>query len=195
MPHSGHLLSLGFQIAASSKPAQLIAALSLLCRTLDVSRTAVVYDIRNKRDAAHLADGIDPNLQDATFVVCVLDWVLAELIRLYHGVPANEATVIVDQIVARSAPVIQEFNGFQKVLRPSLKASDLVLLLLYRVGLQGADYDQLFKWVRPSVRPNLKRTLLRLVDDLAFAHFDGARYYVTRTGEQEIERRKLLSPD
>jgi len=41
MPHSGHLLSLGFQIAASSKPAQLIAALSLLCRTLDVSRTAV----------------------------------------------------------------------------------------------------------------------------------------------------------
>ena len=82
-------------------------------------------------------------------MVGVLDWVLAELIRLYHGVPGNEATVIVDQIVARSAPVIQEFNGFQKVLRPSLKASDLVLLLLYRVGLQGADYDQLFKWVRP----------------------------------------------
>ncbi len=145
----------------------------------------MVYDIRNKRDAAHLADGIDPNLQDAPFVAGVLDWVLAELIRLYHGVPANEATVMVDQIVARPAPVIQDFNGFQKVLRPSLKASDLVLLLLYQVGLQGADYDELFKWVRPSVRPNLKRTLLRLVDDLAFTHFDGARYYVTRTGEQE----------
>ena len=28
----------------------------------------VVYDIRNNRDAAHLADGIDPNLQDATLV-------------------------------------------------------------------------------------------------------------------------------
>src|SRR6266853_3557701 len=42
----------------------------------------VVYDIRNKRDAAHLADGIDPNLQDATIVIAVLDWILAELIRL-----------------------------------------------------------------------------------------------------------------
>jgi hypothetical protein len=51
----------------------------------------IVYDIRNNRDAAHLADGIDPNLQDATLVVSVLDWVLAELVRLYHSVSANEA--------------------------------------------------------------------------------------------------------
>ena len=46
----------------------------------------MVYDIRNKRDAAHLANGIDPNLQDSTLVISVLDWVLAELIRLHHTV-------------------------------------------------------------------------------------------------------------
>ena len=28
----------------------------------------VVYDIPNKRDAAHLTDGIDPNVQDVTIV-------------------------------------------------------------------------------------------------------------------------------
>jgi hypothetical protein len=49
----------------------------------------VVYDVRNNRDAAHLADGIDPNLQDATLVAGVLDWVLAEFVRLHHNVKAE----------------------------------------------------------------------------------------------------------
>ena len=40
----------------------------------------VVYDIRNKRDTAHLADNIDPNLQDSSLVVYSLDWVLAEFV-------------------------------------------------------------------------------------------------------------------
>src|SRR6266850_561235 len=56
----------------------------------------VVYDIRNKRDTAHLADNIDPNLQDSSLVVYSLDWVLAEFVRLYHTVPANEAQSIVE---------------------------------------------------------------------------------------------------
>ncbi len=46
----------------------------------------VIYDIRNKRDAAHLGDGIDPNLQDSTLVSAALDWVLAEFVRLARGV-------------------------------------------------------------------------------------------------------------
>jgi hypothetical protein len=64
----------------------------------------VVYDIRNKRDAAHLGDGIDPNLQDSTLVGSVLDWVLAEFVRLSHSVPPNEAQRIVEDLVTRRAP-------------------------------------------------------------------------------------------
>ena len=33
----------------------------------------LVYGIRNKRDAAHLADGIDPSLQDANVVVFTIN--------------------------------------------------------------------------------------------------------------------------
>jgi hypothetical protein len=54
----------------------------------------VVYDIRNKRDAAHLAEGIDPNQQDATFVAGTLDWILAEFVRLYHAISADDANVL-----------------------------------------------------------------------------------------------------
>jgi hypothetical protein len=84
----------------------------------------LVYDIRNKRDTAHLSDGIDPNLQDATLVVTVIDWVLAELIRLYHNVPVNTASKIVDGIVKRVAPVVQDFNGFLKALNSKLGVSE-----------------------------------------------------------------------
>ncbi|HXM43276.1 MAG TPA: hypothetical protein VN924_18715 [Bryobacteraceae bacterium] len=153
----------------------------------------VVYDIRNKRDAAHLADGIDPNLQDVTMVVAVLDWILAEPIRLYHNVRPNDAAVMVDMIVARTAPAIQEFQGFLKVLRPSLPAGDVLLVLLYQRGAKGAHLPELLQWVRPSMRGNLRRTLDRLVDERAFVHYSGMLYYITRTGEQNVEERKLLN--
>lgn len=63
-----------------------------------------VYDIRSKRDAAHLADDIDPNLQDASLVVSNLDWILAEFVQLYHKVSSNEAAKIIDGILSRKVP-------------------------------------------------------------------------------------------
>jgi hypothetical protein len=155
----------------------------------------LVYDIRNKRDAAHLADGIDPNVQDGTLVISVLDWVLAEFLRLYHSVSADQAQALVDAIVVRSAPLIQDFSGFLKVLNPQLGATDHCLALLYQRGAQGATLVELDKWARPKMRGNLRRTLSRLVNELDLVHFDGSRYHVTRLGEQEVEARKLVSRD
>jgi hypothetical protein len=155
----------------------------------------LVYDIRNARDAAHLADNIDPNLQDATLVVSVLDWVLAEFVRLYHhNVSANEAQELVEETVTRSAPVVQDFKGFLKVLNPNLKAGDHALVLLYHRGAVGATFAELSSWVRPKMRGNLNRTLKRLVEQDDFVHWDGARYIITRRGQQEVERRHLVKP-
>src|SRR5208282_5886448 len=152
----------------------------------------LVYDIRNKRDAAHLADGIDPNMQDATLVVSVVDWILAEFIRLYHAVPADEARKIVETIVARTAPIVQDFDGFLKVLNPGLNAGDWCLVLLYQCGANGATFDQLSEWVRPDMRTNLKCTLDRLVHDKAFAHATGTTYRITLRGQKEIDARRLV---
>lgn len=153
----------------------------------------LVYDIRNKRDAAHLADGIDPNLQDASLVINVLDWVLAELIRLHHSVSPDEAAKLVDEIVTRVAPVVQDFDGFLKVLNPKLQASDHFLVLLYHRGAKGATPDELSKWARPSMRSHIRRTLDALAAKKDFLHFDGARYYITRLGQSDVETRKLIS--
>ncbi len=154
----------------------------------------LVYDIRNNRDAAHLADGIDPNLQDAILVISVIDWVLAELIRLIHNVSPDQAYRIVGNIVTRAAPVVEDFNGFLKVLNPNLRAGNHCLVLLYQRGENGATIEEMAGWARPAMREKLTRTLTSLVDDKGFVHFDGTSYYITRTGLNEVERLHLIDP-
>lgn len=154
----------------------------------------VVYDIRNRRDAAHLADNIDPNLQDATLVVSTLDWILAEFVRMHHKVSADEAQKIVEELVTRVAPVIQDFDGFLKLLNPKLGATDQALVLLYQRGSTGAEFKELEQWVNPKSRTNLRRTLHALVHARAFAHQISDRYTITRSGQQDVERRKLVQP-
>jgi hypothetical protein len=119
---------------------------------------------------------------------------LAELIRLYHNVPANTASKIVDGIVKRVAPVVQDFNGFLKVLNSKLGVSDHTVVLLYQRGEDGATYDELEKWARPPMRRNLQRALNDLVDKKDHAHFDGSRYMITRRGEQYVEGKNLITP-
>lgn len=152
----------------------------------------LVYDIRNNRDAAHLADGIDPNKQDATLVVSAIDWVLAELIRLYHNISADAAHRVVDDIVERVAPIIQDFAGFLKVLNPSLGVSDFCLALLYHRGSSGATFAELETWVRPTMQKNLRRTLTSLDKEKDLVHFDGARFIITRRGQIDAEKRRIL---
>jgi hypothetical protein len=154
----------------------------------------LVYDIRNKRDAAHLGDGIDPNVQDAVLVSSVLDWVLAEFVRLYHNVSADVAQQVVSEIVTRAVPVVQDFNGFLKILKPNLAVSDHCLVLLYQRGEQGAAFKEMENWVRPQMRANLARTLNGLVERKDLIHFDGSRYFITRLGQKEVEVRHLVEP-
>jgi hypothetical protein len=91
---------------------------------LHIPRTLkLIYDIRNKRDAAHLGDGIDPNLQDATLVIGNMDWVLAELVRLYHGVSADQAQKIIEDLIEKDVPAIQEIDGHPTILRTCHHAS------------------------------------------------------------------------
>ncbi|WP_228924998.1 hypothetical protein [Streptomyces sp. DH7] len=152
----------------------------------------VVYDIRNSRDAAHLADGVDSHLQDATLVVGVLDWVLAEFVRL-GGTSPEDTRKLIEGLVTRKIPVVQEFGTFQKVLRPDLRASDFVLVLLHQRGPKGAEFSELAHWLPHGMRPNLRRTV-RLLSEKALVHTEDQVARITYTGEKSVESRGLLDP-
>ena len=127
-------------------------------------------------------------------VTSVVDWVLAEFIRLYHNVTADVAQQLVSQIVTRAVPVVQDFNGFLKILKPNLAVGDHCLVLLYQRGDQGAAFKEIESWVRPQMRANLGRTLNGLAERKDLVHFDGSRYFITRLGQKEVEARHLVEP-
>ncbi|MEW1827355.1 hypothetical protein [Streptomyces sp. NPDC088196] len=160
---------------------------------LHIPRTLrLIYDVRNKRDIAHLADGIDPNVQDASLVIRNMEWVVAELVRLFHNVPPAEAHGIIADLVSKDVPLIQVFDGFPRILK-QLRASDHFLVLLYWRGPDGATLDELRKWARPPMRTQARRTLNRL-DGKDLIHLQQDVYMLTHLGEREVEDRKLLEP-
>jgi hypothetical protein len=152
----------------------------------------VIYDIRNKRDAAHLGDGIDANLQDSSLVSAALDWVLAEFIRLARGLPPDKAFALLKAITIRRVPAVEQFGDFLKTLRPSLGPSDRILLLLYHRADAGATTAELSSWLKPKQRTNLSRTLAQLEHDKDYVVLTGDRYRLTRRGIFAIESRHLV---
>ncbi len=160
---------------------------------LHIPRTLrVIYDIRNNRDAAHLADGIDPNLQDSYLVSSCLDWVLAELLRLAGSSSPDGAQRLIEGITIKRIPAVEEVGPDQlKTLRPSLGPSDRVLLLLYHRGKAGATPDELSSWLKSTQRPNLVRLLKSLEHDKDLIVRTKGRYCLTRLGIREVERKNL----
>lgn len=161
---------------------------------LHIPRTLrVIYDIRNKRDAAHLADGIDANLQDSTFVVAAADWIMAEILRLYHGSHPTDAQQQISDLVTKQVPTVQVIAGSYKTLRPDFTLPERILVLTYHIGSIGTDFTTLANSVKPSQRGNLKATLSRMIHDQDFIFEKDGVYYITRRGISETENRKLLS--
>ena len=58
------------------------------------------YAIRNKKRVSH-ARGINPDFMDSRYLCCLADWVMAELLRLYHSKDSKSIQSIINNIVAR----------------------------------------------------------------------------------------------
>jgi hypothetical protein len=154
----------------------------------------LIYDIRNKRDVAHLADGIDPNLQDATLVIANMDWVLAELVRMHHGVGPDEAQAIIEDVVTKEVPAVEEIDG-QPVVLTDLQPRDQALLMLYRAGAAGASLHELASWLRTDRPDNLAVRLAKLdMDKRVLLHPSTKRYHITAKGRRDVETRGLAQP-
>lgn len=161
---------------------------------LHIPRTLnLIYDLRNKRNAAHLADGIDPNVQDSTLVVNAASWVLAELVRLLCASDPNAAHEVITALVGRDIPVIQEFNGLPRVLR-DMTVAEHVMVLLYWSPAGPLPLMTVRGWVSESARKNLRRTV-GMLEAKHYVHLDDSDVlHITSLGERFVVESRLLEP-
>ena len=57
---------------------------------------AALYEIRNHRGVGHAGGDVNPNQMDATAVLYISKWLMAELVRILHGLTTDEASEIVE---------------------------------------------------------------------------------------------------
>jgi hypothetical protein len=105
-----------------------------------------LYDIRNKRGVGHVGGDVDPNHMDALFVVSCTDWIMAELVRLFHNVSVNDAQAIVEALISKKVSVVWEVAGKKRILNPKLKYPERTLLLLYDSYPKPLGDETLCEW-------------------------------------------------
>lgn len=63
----------------------------------------VLYEVRNNRNVGHVGGDVDPAHMDAEAVQSMASWLMAELVRIFHGVNTQVAQDAVDALVEEDA--------------------------------------------------------------------------------------------
>lgn len=121
-----------------------------------------LYTMRNKRGIGHIGGDIEANSIDTATITRTADWIVCELIRIFHKMPIEEAQDLIDSISIKSLPIIWEIAGKRRVLKDGLLAKHKALLLLYSDSNTAILTEDLCDWIEysPSMFAN------RVLNDL-----------------------------
>jgi hypothetical protein len=158
--------------AAASKPKDMKAACDALAQRgkgtvpdsvrISIPRVlAALYQIRNNRGVGHVGGDVDANQMDAAYVLHSVQWLMAELVRIYHQTEIKTATATVGALVDRTVPIIWEIGDVRRVLDTSLSLADSTLLLAYSAP-SGVSDHQLARDLEQSRLANYRRVLDKL---------------------------------
>jgi hypothetical protein len=119
-----------------------------------------LYEIRNNRGVGHLGGDVDPNHMDAVAVLQMSKWIVAELVRIMHGMSTEDASDLVDALVEREVPLVWRVGQVRRVLDQRLSMRDKTLVLLHSIPGAAAEAD-LVAWVEHSNPSVYRRDVLR----------------------------------
>ena len=153
---------------------------------LTVSRALrLMYEFRNKRGGAHNSS-FDPIKTDCALVVAISNWVMEELTRLYLTNDATAAKALVESLLIKDIPLVEQIDEDRLVLRPGLSARIQLEILLYREFPARCAIKDLIRWVHDHSMENIRVTL-RSMRQKNLVHETDAGWKLTESGMQEAE--------
>jgi len=137
-----------------------------------------LYEIRNNRNVGHVGGDIDPDHMDSSAVLSISSWIMAELIRVLHGVTTKEAQKLVDLIVEKRHQLVWKSGDMRRVLTPDLSLRDQILVLLCSCTSK-VQTSELYVWTDYDNRSYFSRILRKL-------HSQRLIEFNDTTGETEL---------
>jgi hypothetical protein len=157
---------------------------------------AALYTLRNKRSGGHTASEVDPGPADAMLTERIADWLMAELLRLGHKMPLDEAQGVIASLTERRIPVVYRVGNYRRVLKTGLAPYEELLVLLYGEAA-GATIAELEAWSRIP-----RTSVVRYVDALERQRLvrtvraaRSRRVFILPTGERRVEESGWLAPE
>lgn len=130
----------------------------------------LMSDFRNGRNSAHLGS-IDANRIDATCVIGLASWVMAELVRLETKRSSAEVQALMEQLSERQVPLVQYVGDRPIVLDPSMTAESRALILLYQRGTPVGS-QQLREWAEYRNATRWRIDVMRGMVRKKYVHVD-----------------------
>ncbi|HEX74590.1 MAG TPA: hypothetical protein G4N93_05510 [Dehalococcoidia bacterium] len=147
-----------------------------------------LYEIRNNRGVGHVGGDVDPNHIDASAVLSMTSWIMAELIRIFHNMPIHDAQKLADSLVDRRTPLVWQSGDIRRVLKPTMTMGNQILVLLSSCSTEIATAD-LLRWIEPTNRSYFYR-LLRTMHSSRFIELssDGTSIELLPPGTAIVEQ-------
>ena len=154
-----------------------------------------VYQLRNKKDVAHVVPGIDPSIFDAQLVYAacstLFNEILSECVKS-HGevIDINVVSRILSNVIRKELPFVEQITEGKIIVYKGKSALEKILFLLYYPN-EWTHKDVIFKSllhekskdaIRMALRNGLKKCLIAKSDD-------GMKYKITLKGIKYIEDR------
>jgi hypothetical protein len=194
-------LCTGAMPARAQKPSNIVRACQALEKHTSAPRSIriqvprmvmALYEVRNNRNVGHLGGDVDPSHMDATYVVHASKWIVAELVRVLHQLPVDEAAQLVEALVERQVPLVWMVGGRRRVLDARMGNTDKALVLLH--GRTGPVHEaDLADWVEHNTLSHFRRDVLKPLHKKKLIEYSAAERMavISPLGIERVESKLL----